>query len=629
MRMTQRKFKEYVEKNLTGITDRELFTSEYLRSRLERMATAITDRYKRPVRVRLSWGGDAIAYTDHSQITINPGFAELTRYRDRPARFQVILGLLAHEIAHILYSDFKLSREFLRSMSAGRWYPNRPSFPHGKYASRVREIEAALAEGGAAKVCDILRSLLNILEDQAIELRMKREYPGSFAEGLRAALAFLQETSPSFAELRQLDVSEFDCRLSLIFRYTRFGIRDFSGAGARRKRWMIVCQKYLEQGIHGDTTERIDAVNHLLVLLWPYIALEDMPEKLSSAPLPGCAAAPEGETIPVPEAERQSGEENAADCEGEKKDLAEMLGEIQRQIAADRARESSEKENHRVLTEELEHMDLKGRHSHITSHIYRDVKINPSWIQTYRETAVPLLQIARRMSRQTQLQALERGRGAKKDGLYWGRLNSKRLHRDDGKRFYRRKLPAAGADLAISVLVDESGSMVLDGRISRARDAAVVLYSFCRFLEIPVSVYGHSADQGHDLELYSYAEFDSIDDQDCYRLMNMQLRYNNRDGAAVSYMAQRLLKRPEENRMLFILTDGIPYAAGYAGNPANQDLSEMVRKYERQGIVIYALAIGDDSEQLRRIYGTRYLDVRDLNRLPQRMVNLVKQKLKD
>ena len=107
MRMTQRKFKEYVEKNLTGITDRELFTSEYLRSRLERMATAITDRYKRPVRVRLSWGGDAIAYTDHSRITTLDRVLELTRYRDRPARFQVILGLLAHEIAHILYSGLQ------------------------------------------------------------------------------------------------------------------------------------------------------------------------------------------------------------------------------------------------------------------------------------------------------------------------------------------------------------------------------------------------------------------------------------------------------------------------------------------------------------------------------------------
>ena len=50
------------------------------------------------------------------------------------------------------------------------------------------------------------------------------------------------------------------------------------------------------------------------------------------------------------------------------------------------------------------------------------------------------------------------------------------------------------------------------------------------------------------MELYAYAEFDSIDNKDQYRLMDMSARSGNRDGAALRYAAERLLTRPEAIR---------------------------------------------------------------------------------
>ena len=50
-------------------------------------------------------------------------------------------------------------------------------------------------------------------------------------------------------------------------------------------------------------------------------------------------------------------------------------------------------------------------------------------------------------------------------------------------------------------------------------------------LGIPITIYGHSTDAG-GVALYSYAEFDSVDNEDCYRLMDMCDRNGNRDGAA-------------------------------------------------------------------------------------------------
>ena len=57
-------------------------------------------------------------------------------------------------------------------------------------------------------------------------------------------------------------------------------------------------------------------------------------------------------------------------------------------------------------------------------------------------------------------------------------------------------------------------------RMTHARKTAIVLYDFCKSLGIPITIYGHSTDAG-GVALYSYAEFDSVDNEDCYRLMDM------------------------------------------------------------------------------------------------------------
>ena len=69
------------------------------------------------------------------------------------------------------------------------------------------------------------------------------------------------------------------------------------------------------------------------------------------------------------------------------------------------------------------------------------------------------------------------------------------------------------------------------------------------------------------MELYAYAEFDSIDNKDQYRLMDMSARCGNRDGAALRYVAERLMTRPEPIKLLIITSDGQPAACGYYGTP--------------------------------------------------------------
>ena len=128
-------------------------------------------------------------------------------------------------------------------------------------------------------------------------------------------------------------------------------------------------------------------------------------------------------------------------------------------------------------------------------------------------------------------------------------------------------------------------------------------------------VYGHSTG-GSGVELYSYSEFDAIDREDKYRLVDISARGSNRDGAALRFVAERLSHRPEELKLLILVSDGQPADTGYYGTAAEEDLRGIQQEYRRKGILFIAAAIGDDKENMERIYGDSFLDITDLNQLP-------------
>jgi len=141
-------------------------------------------------------------------------------------------------------------------------------------------------------------------------------------------------------------------------------------------------------------------------------------------------------------------------------------------------------------------------------------------------------------------------------------------------------------------------------------------------------IYGHSTSYGNGVDLYSYAEFDSIDRDDKFRLMDISARSSNRDGAALRFVAEQLSKRPEEVRILMLLSDGQPAASGYSGTAAEEDLRGIKQEYTRKGILFIAAAIGEDKPNIERIYGDSFLDITDLNQLPVKLTAVIKRFLR-
>ena len=289
-----------------------------------------------------------------------------------------------------------------------------------------------------------------------------------------------------------------------------------------------------------------------------------------------------------------------------------------------------EKERINELNELAGEIPYGNLHEGVDVRIHRMSEVSEAIKEEYDLIAEPLLDISKRLARALQKHLEDKHRGGKIGALMMGRrLDASAVHRNDGKIFYKKNAPDEKSELAIALLVDESGSMSCSNRYVYARAVSIILQDFCERLNIPMMIYGHSTDYRYGgkepVALYSYSEFESYDSDDKYRLMDIDARKNNRDGAALRFVSEQLSKREEDIKLLIQICDGEPYADGYSGESAEADLAEIKLEYERRGIIYIVAAIGDDKENIERIYGNSFLDITNLDELPTRLTSIVKK----
>ena len=283
-----------------------------------------------------------------------------------------------------------------------------------------------------------------------------------------------------------------------------------------------------------------------------------------------------------------------------------------------------ERQRTKELTELAQSISYGNIHKGVSMTVHRIAEVSDDLKEQYQEISGDLLHISKQLQKSVLQQMHDSRRGGKQTGLLMGRrLDIHALSRNDGRVFYKNALPNEIPALSVGLLLDESGSMCSCDRATYARATAIILYDFCQALGIPIMVYGHSSDIGVDL--YSYAEFDAIDRDDRYRMMDISARNDNRDGAALRYVAERLARRSEDVKLLMLVSDGQPWDTGYYGTAAEEDLRGVKQEYQRKGILFVAAAIGSDKENIERIYGNSFLDISDLNKLPVKLAGIIKR----
>ena len=339
----------------------------------------------------------------------------------------------------------------------------------------------------------------------------------------------------------------------------------------------------------------------------------------------------------VPEKNRAKAETaGKAMSEQGKQALYHVLESIRNDIAQNRAEAELESEAGTNIVDAVTAVNQSESHRGIPVRTERILNVTPEDIERYKAIMnSELNSVSRRLQKQMLDALRDLKEGCVRRHRQFGRtIIPNDAYRPDQRYFASRKLPQDLPDMAVSVLVDHSGSM--NGtRIETAMKASLLLHSFCTGLNIPVAVAGHNAvNGGGGVNYMIYADFEQISGKDRYRaskmaasITRMKANHCNRDGLALKIAEELLSRRPEQVKLLMIVSDGRPNHDGYGGEEAAKDIQGILRKAKQEGIEVIACAIGDDKDNIKAIYGDSFVDISDLGRLPKTLVNIVKKRI--
>lgn len=174
------------------------------------------------------------------------------------------------------------------------------------------------------------------------------------------------------------------------------------------------------------------------------------------------------------------------------------------------------------------------------------------------------------------------------------------------------------ARVVLTLLIDESGSMIGDDRIDTVKKAAILLVNaFGSDDNIDLYIYGHTAcvlsDKSTDILVYKEGskKGDGIMN-DLIALSNIQAREENMDSHAIYSVVKRVdslaypkgADKGDKKHIFIIMSDGSPYTPCFNGVRAIRDVREKVSKAQEEfGVDIIQCSIAN-IEDSNRMFDT-------------------------
>lgn len=192
---------------------------------------------------------------------------------------------------------------------------------------------------------------------------------------------------------------------------------------------------------------------------------------------------------------------------------------------------------------------------------------------------------------------------------------------EDAGKLFEKTLRRNGSDFVVDILMDASGSQ-RDRQSQVALQAYMIsealsnnavphrITSFCSFWDYTV--------------LQRFREYDAPRSEN-KRIFDYTTSSNNRDGLAVRAVGDSLLQRPEEGKILIVLSDGKPNdiivnrpnsrnPQPYYGEYAVRDTAYEVRKLRGLGVCVLGVFTGKEKELAaeKRIFGKDFAYIRNI-----------------
>lgn len=610
------------------------------------------------VRVLNDINDDSVAYTDGNKITINFGNPFGSRLRTNyPVYHIFVVGLLAHELGHIFYTDFDDSIKYMNEIGRGNIYPEKPVHKNAD------AFEESLKDENNRKLIQaVAHTIDNILEDIYVNRMQSTNLGGLYARGIALGNKLVADEAPTVEKQKENESSDFTIIMNLFLSRIKSGVAYYgkyeSDYRDKVENLMSVAVGYIFGNNHQN---RCRGSNVIMCELWDELSemldqaknnsddnndnessdaeilerlkkilkqiegqTQDTENSNTSKTAKSFGYGGSLDTEKMPQTKGEAVSVKGGEFSDEELEAIRAIRKIQKNIASDRVEEKIEREIDEELNE-IVPKNLPDIHENVSYYVNRP-DIQPSdkncydVIATrYKDVVQSLVKVVKRIIKKKNLTGERRG-------IYCGKsLDTSNLYRPDLKIFKDRKQPKKEISLALSVLIDESGSMS-GQRCRSARNASIVLAEMCEQLNVPYEVFGHTALSGR-VYLNNYKNFDSLKKDDKYRLAQVDASFSNRDGAAILYVSERLKQRKEQNKLFIIFSDGEPADIGYYGDEAKSDLKYIHSQLISSGVDLIAAAIGSDKEVIHQIYGQSFLDVTNLETMPEIFARILKKKI--
>ena len=661
------------------LRDMEVFSSPQFLRLVQRIGKEITDKHDAQIRFYSDATDHRAGYFEGRYIYINTMNMLTQSFPTLDLRSKSLIGVEGHECGHQNYSSIYLRRKYIDGIASGILYPAWPLPETERETGFLQSMKEGFQKKDAVLLGLYLQTagrLHGYLEDAFIEEQMCRRFPGSIRQGILQNRKRNMEQISSLKSQIVQKKSKLKIMLLLLVQYMfTHKVNTWDGEVAEYMELLRNCiPVLLKTTVDMGESARYLATNQILLKLWPLLLeeAEGMERKIKSTgenkesvlkqafdewkkDLPQYSEEPFCREIRMERKEASDVLWNGGELKRtfseemqsiQKERLTEgktepLLSELEQEtvktidigrelhnICLELKREAREKGYEEWMRERLkeilENTEFTPVNREIKKRVFRKEVISQTAYQKYRIFQPQIKHTLMKM-KQDLLPVLKRKKTHILRYQYIGkRLDMAHLWNPE-KRIFQTKIPSQNMDTAIGFLLDQSGS------IDRKRWETSVLTALCvvefaQVFGIPVCVNGHCTGREHIgrkreeiVCLHSYLEFGEKEEGK-YRILDMETGGANRDGAALLYMAEKMVKRKEKMKILIFFCDGLPNAQGYGGKVAREDLQKVQRQLKQKQITLFVAAIGRDQEDIQNIYGNACINAENLEQLPHQIV---------
>lgn len=594
-------------------------------------------------------------------------------------------GIKFHETGHVIYTCFSELYASINRFKNGKMA--RPSNMTKMQKDAFEEILELMKDKGPLKhfMCDRYAELSNCIEDARMEsLLLANDYHfAGMIDGLNAWRAY-HKASASRWDMTKKDIPTF-MNLCLIYAKYHY-VGNYPGGFEEFERSKPIIDRML---LSSTAAEFSEGVILLILNLWPkvkeLIDSEDFEQQSgqssegSSESSEGNINSSSGESSENSEGAGGSGESSPGQSQTAEEKLKEVLEKLSEEIekrlnnttentqddeeeAEIKAEESETAQEKKSENSPQQESSIDSALNNILNNVAEDkarqaekqkqnqeikdtIKSKGKGFANYNGTQITEQKIP--IGAERTLKRAEKSFGnsvmkaAREIERHFETDMRTRIAKNkySGRKFYANKLVNQDyryfgdkgrkkdvPRMKVGVVVDESGSMSSDDRYIYARAAAIALYEiFENISQMDIAIYGHSTRS--NVEIFPYVDFGIKERNVKQKLCNIQARSGNIDIVPITCMAENLLKENGEIKLLFIITDGLPYS-WVKGMTPEEELTKMADEYTRKGIEIVVAAMGEDKERIKEIYKKqRFLDISSPEDLPRELVQVIKRKL--